>query len=77
MYAGGEGVGDEGVDDDEDEEMDDEAVVNGVMQMKISEIKAELDMREVSYAGLTTKVTNACLKTGSSSWVHFYVRCYL
>lgn len=68
MYVGSMTGG--GVEDDDEEDepegdqgtegMTSEEIVNSVMQMKLSEIRAELDMRGVDNAGITSKVFPPC-----------------
>lgn len=55
----------EEADDDEEEEVDESA--EGVAKMRASEIKAELDMRGVGYAGIFEKV---CGCSGGASCVN-------
>lgn len=62
--------------EEEGAELSDEEIVDGVMKMKISEIRAELDMRGVDNTGITSKVRDlACepfptgqIDAATSSW---------
>ncbi len=62
--GGGEGM-EEG--EEEDEKVDPDA--EGVAKMRASEIKAELDVRGVSYAGIFEKVRALAVKS-TTSLVH-------